>query len=53
MTGLIVVALLIALLLVSIALLLRPGGGFYISEKQANAIRAVHRRPRKGGDPPP
>ena len=53
MTGLIVLALLIALLIVGIALLLRPGGGIYIDEKQANAIRALHRQPPRGGDPPP
>jgi hypothetical protein len=54
MTSLIVVALLISLLIVGIALLSRPGGGVYISEKQVSEMRAMDKRtiikPR-GGDP--
>ena len=45
MTGLIVVALLVALLGVGVALLLRRPGAGYINKKQRDAIRAVHRRP--------
>lgn len=44
--GLIVVGLLVAVLLVLVVRLLRPGGGVYINEKQANAMRSLHEHDR-------